>query len=94
MQTVSGNELFYYTFLQKDEKSNYKIDFILSKRNKICPIEVKSSQYRKHTSIDEFYNRYSDRILNRYIIHTKDFSKNQDILCAPVYLTPFIGSSK
>ncbi len=94
MLTASGNELFYYTFLQKDEKRNYKIDFILTKRNKICPIEVKSSQYRKHTSIDEFYKKYSDRILNRYIIHTNDLSKNQDILCAPVYLTPFSGSSK
>ena len=94
MLTASGNELFYYTFLQKDEKRNYEIDFILTKRNKICPIEVKSSQYRKHTSIDEFYKKYSDRILNRYIIHTNDLSKNQDILCAPVYLTPFSGSSK
>lgn len=94
MLTASGNELFYYTFLQNDEKRNYEIDFILTKRNKICPIEVKSSQYRKHTSIDEFYKKYSDRILNRYILHTKDLSKDQDILCLPVYLTQFVGSSK
>ena len=30
------------------------------------------------------------RILERYIIHTKDVSKDQDILCLPIYLTQFI----
>ena len=74
----------------KSVKKNYEIDFIISKKNKICPIEVKSSNYKKHTSIDEFYKKYSSRILERYIIHTKDVSKDQDILCLPIYLTQFI----
>lgn len=85
-----GNELFYYTFYNEIEKRNFEIDFILSKKNKICPIEVKSSNYRKHRSIDEFYNKFSKRILERYIIHTKDISKDHDILCVPIYMTPFL----
>ena len=89
--TSTGNDLFYYTFYQENKKRNYEIDFIISKRNKICPIEVKSSQYRKHTSIDEFYNKFSSRILTRYIIHTKDISKDKDILCLPIYMTYFIS---
>lgn len=88
--TSAGNDLFYYTFAQADKKRNYEIDFFIAKRNKICPIEVKSSQYRKHRSIDEFYHKFSDRILHRYIIHTKDISKDKDILCLPIYLTPLI----
>lgn len=90
MITAKDNDLFYYTFENKSQKRNYEIDFILSKKNKICPIEVKSSNYKQHHSIDEFYHKYSDRILNRYIIHTKDISKDQDILCLPIYLTSFI----
>ena len=86
----SGNELFYYTFTNEEQRKNYEIDFILSKKNKICPIEVKSSNYRKHTSIDMFYEKFSSRILNRYIIHTKDISKDKDIQCLPIYLSSFV----
>lgn len=88
--TAAGNDLFYYTFFNQEQRRNYEIDFIISRGNKICPIEVKSSQYKKHTSIDEFYKKFSNRILNRYIIHTKDIYKDKDILCLPIYLTQFI----
>ena len=91
-QTIVSNEksLFYYTFKNKTQNCNYEIDFIITKKNKICPIEVKSSNYRKHESIDKFYEKYSSRIVNRYIIHTKNISKDKDILCLPVYLTSFL----
>lgn len=89
--TATGNDLFYYTFYQEERKRNYEIDFIISKRNKICPIEVKSSRYKIHASIDAFYEKFSERILKRYIIHTKDVSKDKDILCLPVYLTQFVA---
>lgn len=92
--TTTGNDLFYYTFFKKEQKRNYEIDFILAKKNKICPIEVKSSNYIKHRSIDEFYEKYSNRILNRYIIHTKDITKDKDILCLPIYLTQFISQQE
>ena len=92
--TATGNDLFYYTFYKQDKKRKYEIDFIISKRNKICPIEVKSSQYRTHHSIDEFYKKFSNRILNRYIIHTKDIFKDKDILCLPIYLTQFISQKE
>lgn len=92
--TTTGNDLFYYTFFKNDQKRNYEIDFIISKKNKICPIEVKSSRYIKHRSIDEFYEKYSNRILSRYIIHTKDIAKDKDILCLPIYLTQFISQQE
>lgn len=90
----SGNELFYYTFYNEVQKRNFEIDFLITKKNKICPIEVKSSNYKSHTSLDKFTKKYSSRILNRYIIHTKDLSKEQDIICLPIYLTHFISEEK
>ena len=88
MIAASGNNLFYYTFSDKVQKRNYEIDFILSMHNKICPLEVKSSDYRTHPSIDQFYDKFSSRILHRYIIHTKDVRKDKDIICLPIYMLP------
>lgn len=86
MLKSSGNELFYYTF--KDETSHsYEIDFLLSRKDKICPIEVKSSGYNSHKSLDKFQLKFSSRILHRYLIYTKDLRKDKDILCLPVYMT-------
>ena len=87
---ANGNELFYHTFINKSSKHNYEIDFILAKRNKIIPIEVKSSGYKTHKSLDVFTEKYSRRILKRYLIYTKDMSKDQDIFCVPVYMVPFL----
>lgn len=90
MLTASGNELFYYTFMNKTSRHNYEVDFLLARKNKICPIEVKSSGYKTHKSLDEFSKKYSDRILKKYLIYTKDFGKDEDIVCMPVYMAQFL----
>ena len=90
MLAANGNQLFYYTFLNETSKHNYEIDFILARKNKICPLEVKSSGYKAHTSLDIFREKYSDRILQRYLIYTKDYRKEQDIICLPVYMVMFL----
>ena len=88
--TANGNELFYHTIMNKKSKHNYEIDFILARKNKIIPIEVKSSGYKTHKSLDVFTEKYSGRILKRYLVYTKDMSKDQDIFCIPVYMVPFL----
>lgn len=90
MLTASGNKLFYYTFPTETGKHNYEIDFLLSRGNKICPIEVKSSGYKRHTSLDAFCQKFSSRVLQRYLIYTKDFQKDEQTLFLPVYLTQFL----
>lgn len=86
MLASAGNSLFYYTF-PKDEKHNYEVDFLLSRGNKICPIEVKSSGYRTHASLDAFCQKYSSRIGSRYLVYTKDLRKNGETILVPVYMT-------
>ena len=90
MLKASGNELFYHTWPTESGKHNYEIDFLLSRGNKICPIEVKSSGYKSHASLDAFYRKFSDRILYRYLIYTKDYRKENDIQLVPVFLTMFL----
>ncbi len=88
--TASGNELFYHTIMNERSKHNYEIDFLLIIKNKVIPLEVKSSGYKTHKSLDVFTGKYSDRIARRYIVYTKDLCKEQDIFCVPVYMVPFL----
>lgn len=34
--------------------------------------------------------KYSDRILWKYLVYTKDLCKDQDIICLPVYMAQFL----
>lgn len=86
---ASGNKLFYYTW-PKDETHSYEIDFLLSRGAKLHPIEVKSSGYKTHKSLDVFCQKYSHIVEKRYLIYTKDLKKDEDTLMLPVYMTPFL----
>ena len=86
MLTAAGNELFYYTF-PKDDSHNYEIDFLLSRGNKVYPLEVKSSGYKSHKSLDEFCKKYSSRVGKSFLIYTKDLRKDGKTTLLPVYMT-------
>ena len=88
--TANGNALFYHAFMNESTRRNYEINFILVRKNKVCPIEVKSSGYKTHASLDAFSRKFSDRILDKYLIYTKDFAKDEDIFCLPIYLVQFL----
>jgi hypothetical protein len=82
-----GNKLFYYTFPVPNSNHNYEIDFLLSKGNKIVPIEVKSSGYKTHKSLDAFCEKFSSRIGERLLIYSKDYAKDGMTTCLPIYYT-------
>ncbi len=90
MLIAKGNNLFYYTMESTTSNHLYEIDFLLSKADKICPIEVKSGNYRKHESLDVFCNKFSSRIKDKYVIHTKDYKRENGICYLPVYMVPFL----
>lgn len=90
MLTVKGNNLFYYTFGSETSNHLYEIDFLLSSGNKICPMEVKSGNYRSHTSLDMFCDKCSKRIKEKYVVHTKDYKWENGISYLPVYMVPFL----
>lgn len=90
MLVASGNKLFYHTWQSKTSNHNYEIDFLLSRGTKLWPLEVKSSGYKTHKSLDEFCNKYSEHISNRYLIYTKDYKKEGQTTLLPVMLTMFL----
>lgn len=88
MLAAAGHRLFFYSKVdKKDFHNNIEIDFLIRNGKKICPIEVKAGAYRKHTSLDRFRAKYSDKLGVSVIIYTKDFKVEDDILCIPVYMT-------
>ena len=89
MLASAGNNLFYHVW-QKDEKHYYEVDFLLSRGNKLCPIEVKSSGYKSHTSLDAFCKKYSKYVGNRYLVYTKGLRKDVEMLMVPVYMTELL----
>ena len=89
MLVASGNRLFYHTW-KKDEKHYYEIDFLLSRGAKLCPVEVKSSGYKTHASLDAFCEKYSGRVGSRYLIYTKDLTKDNGTTLLPAYMTPLL----
>ena len=87
---AKGNNLFYYTMGNKSSNHLYEIDFLISTGNKICPIEVKSGNYRCHKSLDQFCDKFRSRIGNKYLVHTKDYKWENGINYIPVYMLPFL----
>ncbi len=86
MLRAAGNELYYHTFKEESVKP-YEVDFILARKNKILPIEVKSSAYKQHKSLDKFQAKFSSRIAKSYILYTKDMTKESNVTYLPVYMT-------
>lgn len=90
MLTVSGNKLFYYTWPTESGKHNYEVDFLLSRGAKLWPLEVKSSGYKSHVSLDAFCEKFSERVNERYLIYTKDYRRDGATTLLPVVMTMFL----
>lgn len=87
---TNGHELYYHTFLNAKTRHNYEIDFLITEKNKICPIEVKSSGYKSHASIDAFSQKFSSKIIRKIMLYTKDYMRDGDMECIPVYMAQFL----
>lgn len=90
MLKATGNELFYHTWPTPSGKHNYEVDFLLSRGSKLWPIEVKSSGYKAHVSLDAFCKKNSAEVSRRFLVYTKDLHKDHETTLLPVYMVPFL----
>lgn len=94
MLRASGQELYFheYRYLAsgQEKEKKYEIDFVTVREKKICPIEVKSSNYKSHKSFDYLREKYQLKMQDSYIIYTKDLHYEDGILYLPVYMTMLI----
>lgn len=90
MLTAAGSKLFYHTWPTESGKHNYEVDFLLSRGSKIWPLEVKSSGYKTHASLDAFCEKFSQRVGERFLIYTKDLHRDGTTTLLPVVMTMMI----
>lgn len=83
---AAGHKLFYYSWPTDSGRHNYEIDFLLTNGKKIDPIEVKSSGYKTHASLDAFMDKFSERVGEGYLIYTKDLRREGNIMCMPGFM--------
>ncbi|MDR2698342.1 MAG: AAA family ATPase [Candidatus Methanoplasma sp.] len=87
MLRARGHRLFFYSRSNNADRANdIEIDFLIKRSNKICPVEVKSSSYVRHSSLDKFIGKFGGRIGQPYILHTKDLSLRDNMVCIPLYM--------
>ena len=86
----SGRKLYYHTWQKDNSTHYYEIDFLLTSKNKVVPIEVKSSSIRNHESITQFALKYSQFVGRQYLISPKDVSSEGALVNKPIYLLPSV----
>jgi len=86
----SGRKLYYHTWRKDGSTHYYEIDFLLTSKNKVVPIEVKSSSIRNHESITQFALKYSQFVGRQYLISPKDVSSEGALVNKPIYLLPSV----
>ena len=79
--------LYFYSKSDNLHRENHmEIDFLVTEGKKIAPVEVKSGDYHRHSSLDKFRLRFSSVIGNSYILYTKDLMLKDGIVHLPLYM--------
>ena len=92
MLVANGHKLYFYTHYNENKHRNdMEIDFIISNNSrlkyKMFPIEVKLGKQYKTTSLNNFREKYKERIGESYIIHPRNLIVKDGIICIPPYMT-------
>lgn len=90
MFASNGRSLYFHEFESTAKNGSrarsYEVDFVIVRGKRICPIEVKSSSYRTHRSLDCFTEKYGAKANERYVLYTKNLSRDGQILYLPMYM--------
>ena len=90
MITATGRSAYYHTWEKENSTHYYEVDFLLQDKDKLLPLEVKSSATKKHESIDAFCKKYSQNVSRAILLSQKDVGKDNNLNLKPIYMLPFI----
>ncbi len=85
-----GYDLWFTEFEKKGTDRKTEVDFILPSRSGMMPMEVKSGKSAMHSSLDKLMERYGNRISEAFVVHSKDFRVDGNVVYVPIYMMPFI----
>lgn len=81
-----GRRLFFYSRSGSETKDRIGIDFLIRREGKVCPVEVKSSSFAKHASLDKYLRRFGERAGQPYILYQNDLMVRDGIIHLPLYM--------
>lgn len=92
MLVANGHKLYFYThYSEEKHRNDIEIDFLISNNSKlkykVYPIEVKSGNRYTVKSLKRFKEKYEERIGECYVIHPRNLTFKEDIVCIPPYMT-------
>ena len=88
---VTRNGLFYYARSGNgDREGRMEVDFLIRREGKTVPVEVKSGNYRSHSSLDKFRRKFGKSIGEPIILYTKDVMKKDGILHLPLFMASIL----
>ena len=91
MLRSNGRRLYFYSRVDTNNRQNMvEIDFLISRNNKISPIEVKSAAYQAHSSLDKFRRKFSQSLGDSYVLYSKDVMIKDNVIHLPVYMAMFL----
>jgi len=87
----NGHHLYFYSRVDSNNrKNNIEIDFLIVNKKRICPLEVKSSSYKAHSSLDKFRKKFASNIGDAYILYPKDIKTKDGVIHLPLYMAMFL----
>ncbi|MCD8157218.1 MAG: DUF4143 domain-containing protein, partial [Clostridiales bacterium] len=87
----NGHKLYFYSRNDNLVRENHmEIDFLITQNQKICPVEVKSGNYRAHSSLDKFRRKFSSKTGDSYILYSKDIMEKDGVWHLPLYMAMFL----
>ena len=91
MIRASGHSLFFYSRSDKNNRiNNMEIDFLVKQGRKICPVEVKSAAYKKHSSLNKFMDKFESKLGEKYVLYPKDVMMKEGVTHLPLYMAGLI----
>ncbi len=87
----NGHKLYFYSRRDSEHReNNMEIDFLITEHKKISPVEVKSANYRAHSSLDKFRKKFAAKIGTPYILYTNDVMQKDGVWHLPLYMAMFL----
>lgn len=84
---ANGHNIYFYKKIDKTTKKTVmEIDFLIRQGNKVCPIEVKSSDNYTTKSLQIFKKTFSNKIGTLYVLHNGDVKREENIIYLPYYM--------
>ena len=90
---ANGYNPYYYSWYENMTTSNkkitkkmYEIDFLIYKKGKVLPIEIKSSKNKTTKSLDRFIDKYSSSTGEKYIVRNKPLEYGNNTTYIPFYM--------